>query len=75
MQKKTITNIKSASLFILLLIGAFLVLLPMIWMVITAVKQPGQGLKFNFFPKTIVMTDKFIPDSKPTLIIEIKKVK
>jgi len=39
-------------LYLILSFGAFVVLLPLFWMLLTAFKQPGQALKYNFLPKT-----------------------
>lgn len=38
--------------YLILSFGAFFVLLPLFWMLLTAFKQPGQALKYNFLPKT-----------------------
>ncbi|MBP7652011.1 ABC transporter permease subunit [Candidatus Dependentiae bacterium] len=51
---------KKLLLYIVLCILAVLVLLPLFWMIITAFKHPGEGLKFNFFPKTKVFTSTFL---------------
>lgn len=37
-------------LYFLLTFGAIVVLFPLVWMVLTALKQPGLALKFVFFP-------------------------
>lgn len=44
-------NIKTGALYLFLSLGSFIVLLPMLWMILTAFKAPGQALKFEFIPQ------------------------
>ena len=44
--------ISKTLIYLVLSLGAVVVLLPLFWMLLTAFKQPGQALKFNFLPKT-----------------------
>lgn len=48
------TTTKRAVLYTLLFGGAIIVLLPLFWMVLTAGKQRGQALKFQFLPAATV---------------------
>ena len=50
MNRKTIENLKLGFLYAALSVGAFVVLLPMFWMILTSLKQPGRALKFEFLP-------------------------
>ncbi len=51
------TRVVPAVLFIVLLIGSLVVLMPLFWMLITSVKQPGQALKFDFLPRRVKLGD------------------
>ena len=57
---------KKILLYCVLSILAFIVLLPLFWMLITAVKKEGQAFKMTFIPQTKVETNEFdIDDLKP----------
>jgi multiple sugar transport system permease protein len=55
-------SVKGLFLHIFLIIGVIVVLLPLFWMIITAFKQPGEGMRFNFFPTTQKSTGTFSLD-------------
>ncbi|MDP7421307.1 MAG: carbohydrate ABC transporter permease [bacterium] len=38
-------------------IGALFVLMPLLWMLLTAIKQSGQALKFEFIPRRVKLSD------------------
>jgi ABC-type glycerol-3-phosphate transport system permease component len=44
-------------LYVLLTGGVIIVLLPIFWTVITACKKPGEGLKWNFWPQTTIVSE------------------
>mgnify|MGYP006284410637 CR=1 FL=1 len=50
MSKSAGDKIKLFFLYAALSIGAFIVLMPMFWMILTSLKQPGKALKFEFLP-------------------------
>lgn len=45
-------KIRGFFIHLVLIIGVIIVLLPLFWMIITAFKQIGQGMKFTFIPET-----------------------
>jgi len=57
MTSKTSERLKLAVLYVALSIGAFVVLLPMFWMILTALKVPGRALRFEFLPPAVEVTD------------------
>ena len=50
MNRKTVERLKLGFLYLALSVGAFVVLLPMFWMILTSFKEPGKALKFEFIP-------------------------
>lgn len=44
--------ISRAILYSLLTLGALIVLFPLLWMILTAMKQPGTAFKFSFLPES-----------------------
>ena len=51
------------SLYTTLFGGAFIVLLPLFWMIITACKQSGRALEFKFLPSSVVQGEKKVIDN------------
>src|ERR1043166_7344351 len=47
-------RIQRAALFAAALLFTAFVLLPIVWMLVTALKRPGQGLRFDFIPTRTV---------------------
>lgn len=45
-------NFKGLLLHLSLIVGVVIVLLPLFWMISTAFKQTGEGMRFNFIPAT-----------------------
>lgn len=45
--------ITRAILYFMLTMGALVVLFPLIWMILTAMKQPGTAFKFSFIPESL----------------------
>ncbi|HOK40090.1 MAG TPA: ABC transporter permease subunit [bacterium] len=55
-------NIRNFFIHLFLICGVIIVLLPLFWMLITAFKQIGQGMKFTFFPSTESYSSSYIID-------------
>lgn len=53
-------RLKIPALYLVLTLGAFLVLLPLFWMILTAMKVEGQALTFRFLPQTQIISDEFV---------------
>lgn len=63
----------AATYFVLIALLLF-VQLPLIWMILTALKQPGQAFKLRFLPQTRVLSEPLtaspIPGENPVVIFE-----
>ncbi|NUM33553.1 MAG: ABC transporter permease subunit [Candidatus Brocadiae bacterium] len=57
MNPKVKTIAKKFVLYIALLGGAMIVLLPLFWMILTACKQSGQALEFRFLPSAYIESE------------------
>lgn len=54
------SRLKVPALYLVLTMGAFLVLLPLFWMILTALKVEGQALTFRFWPETRVVSEEMV---------------
>jgi len=50
---KLMRQLKMFALYAALTIGGIIVLFPLIWMILTALKHPGTAFKFNFLPSSL----------------------
>ena len=68
---------KAFSIYLLLSAGTVIVLLPLFWMILTACKQPGQALKFEFWPQKDVISNwrnmTAVPESQNVVDIQKKE--
>ncbi len=60
--------------FALLVALTFVVLLPIAWMVLTALKREGQALRFDLLPSTSVQSRPYAidPSSRPAVVLEYR---
>ncbi len=65
---------KTGLTYIILVALFFFVQLPLLWMIVTALKQPGQAFKLRFFPKTHIISEPYhvmpIVGNVPVVIFE-----
>jgi ABC-type glycerol-3-phosphate transport system permease component len=67
-------RMRRAAAFAFTLLLTLFVLLPIIWMVITALKREGQALKFDFIPKTSVRSRAYAVEvgRPPAVVLEYR---
>jgi multiple sugar transport system permease protein len=74
LKNKPARYLKSSLVYMILVSALLFVLLPLAWMIVTALKQPGQAFKLNFWPQTRVISEplqvKSFPQDKPVVIFE-----
>jgi multiple sugar transport system permease protein len=65
-------RVRKTLLFALAVVMTVVVLLPIAWMLLTAMKKPGQALKFNLVPTTKVTSRAYSVDTSrmPSVVLE-----
>ncbi|HQR38588.1 MAG TPA: ABC transporter permease subunit [Blastocatellia bacterium] len=73
-QGPALSRLKRPVLFVVTLVMTMFVLLPLVWMFVTAFKREGQALKFDFIPKTTARSAVYATtiDGPPVVVLEFR---